>query len=232
MKQKIFQFLALVAIAVGLSACNDSNNDGPVIETYQQFATLQSVSDNGSTFGVWNSATSGMRVLTSSEKIPASVCEPGQRLIILYQLMSGTSPEGSGSIALLAVMPVINGTVTEKTAAETGQWASNSVQEFSYQLTGNYLDLHFLAQMASEPKDCQLYVDQTTLADAYPVVYLIYEADNIATSTWKNVYASFDVSPILKDYVHKGFILKCANETGPKSFTVQRDGQEPLQPMN
>ena len=91
--------MAVLTVSTIFTACNTSD-DGPLVSTYTQFATLVADDEQGSTFEVNNSADGPVRTLTSTNRIDTKKVAVGQRLMIAYQLEGTTSEDGSGPIRL------------------------------------------------------------------------------------------------------------------------------------
>lgn len=219
--------MAVLTVSTIFTACNTSD-DGPLVSTYTQFATLVADDEQGSTFEVNNSADGPVRTLTSTNRVDTKKVAVGQRLMIAYQLEGTTSVDGSGPIRLLAYMQVINGKVEVMNATEAENFKSNSLQNPVLQVTGNYLNVQVMGRLRTDPDKFALIADKSTMDDKYPTVYLVFLSDDDSTGAWKTIYGSFDISEIWNNQKYNGLIIKMNNETGENEFKLEsRPGLQP-----
>lgn len=219
--------MAVLTVSTIFTACNTSD-DGPLVSTYTQFATLVADDEQGSTFEVNNSADGPVRTLTSTNRVDTKKVAVGQRLMIAYQLEGTTSVDGSGPIRLLAYMQVINGKVEVMNATEAENFKSNSLQNPVLQVTGNYLNVQVMGRLRTDPDKFALIADKSTMDDKYPTVYLVFLSDDDSTGAWKTIYGSFDISEIWNNQKYNGMIIKMNNETGENEFKLEsRPGLQP-----
>lgn len=224
---------ALVTVVAGaaLTACNGTGMDKPTgPETYINFVTFQSQSDEGTVFTFNREAFTPLVTLTSAQKFDPKgfMPKPGERLLLQYLLPNGREPYTSGPVTLTAYQQVINGKVEPGKAEDNRNWLSVGIQQPAIWVAGDYLNINLLASYVSSIKKLSLVVDETTLSDKMPTVYMMVIPDEDYVGTWKSVYASIDITEVWNNK-YDGFVLRFNNETGANSLTFQR--KEGIKPM-
>ena len=81
--------------------------------------------------------------------------------------------------------------------------------------------------MLNAPKEFDLICDQSTIADAEPVLYLIYKSDsNSIDGAYKVTYGSWDISQIWSLSTCKSIRVKYATTEGTKSVSLIKDASQ------
>ena len=228
-----FKFLAMLAtifsLAVMTTSCNDNDN-GPENYVYYDIVTFVSQNDNGSTYTLHKDANSHLITYTASQRQDEKVVKPGTRIMIAYQLTDGRQSYTSGPIFLLGFQTVENGSLVEGTAEQYGQWMSAGIQPKGFWVTGNYLNMQFQGMIRNEVKTLDLVVDETTLGNKMPDVYLMYKPDD-ETAPWKDIVASYDISLIWANMQYDGFVLHVNSEFSSMPNMIEFKRTESIKPM-
>ena len=228
-----FKFLAMLAaifsLAVLTSSCNDNDN-GPENYVYYDIVTFVSQNDNGSTYTFHTDPNSSLITYTSTQKLDEKVVKPGSRVMIAYTLPDGRQSYTSGAITLLALQEVQNGKLLEGTAEQYGQWMSAGIQPKGFWVAGNYLNMQFQAMVRNDIKTLDLVVDETTLGNKMPDVYLIYKPDD-ETAPWKDIVASYDISAIWANMQYDGFTLHVNSEFSSMPNKIEFKRTASITPM-
>lgn len=194
----------IAAAAVCLPSCNSNKSSGTDGEDagMGRFVTLTSNTDDGSSFNYYNVNNQSF-TLTSSRKIPNAAIKVGERLLVAYTCNWG-SADKSGSIDLLAYQQIINGTL------EVGSSVQLSTPQYAVYPTqsGPWLDIEARVSVVNQPKTYKVVMDENTIDSDWPTVYLVFESDKEAEGTYKDVYASFDMSSIWNNSKYNGYTLK------------------------
>lgn len=192
MKRNLFYSLFAAIVAIFLPSCNSSSDD-IVTEEYQyDIATLSAMNDNGSSYIVQKDAASLPVTLTTTQRIDTTNVKVGERLLIVYSLPNGVSAYTSSSITLQGYRPIINKPI--EFGSFSGQ--NDNLRLISAWVTGKYLNVYASGAVYSDPKEFKLIVDENTLSDQYPTVYLVFRTDNEMSAVESSIYASFDISEL------------------------------------
>ncbi len=225
MKKTINQFFAFVALALAtLTSCNSSSGDNPSVESFLTFATLTASNEMGSTFTAQEDGDSPVVTFTSTVELNTKVYTLGERYIINY---SNDSKERfkSGPIDLYGVYGIGNGKAEVKSQDDIARLQRDPIDVTSAARTGKYINLVCNAAINSKARNINLYFDETTADDEYPVAYVGFESDNAASSP-KTFYASIDVSTVWNKQSCKGITLKFENNGMVKNVKFEKSGMD------
>lgn len=228
----LLSFLTILSVLTLTTSCNSNDPAGPGVgDLFFDIATLESATDNGSTFTLRKDGDSPLVTLTSTvpkSQINADYFPVGCRLLIGYLPESGEAYV-SGPVTLYILSYVYNGVIQESTAEATTNWNTASQQVNSIWRTGNWLNFHVMCDYASinlKPNKYDLVVDETTLNDEYPKAYVIYEPDTRVNSVTQNFYASFNIAEVWNLPHVKGLQVQVLLHTGERLYTFKKDQQE------
>ncbi len=204
MKKLLFTLLA----ALTLTACAHNEHDDTIV--FSNFATLDAISARGAILSVQNPGEKPVYTLTASQEIRPDGFTVGSRVFISYTTESNTNT-ASEPCTLQAMFPTEGGgaAIVEATAEETDNWSSNEVQLTQATITGNYINL-VGAAVYTDDNECQLYVDRTTLNDAYPAVHLVMLNKGVSQQYY-TLLGSWDYTGLLSSGNCKGFMLYANN---------------------
>lgn len=222
----------IAAAAVCLPSCNslnDGNNGSDGDAAIKRFVTLASKSDDGCTFTYYD-ANDNMYTLTSTYKINATTVNPGHRLILAYNCNWGTADK-SGAVDVLGAYNVINGTLQ---VGSSVQLSTPQYQVYPTQ-TGPYLNIEARVPVVDAPKTYKVIMDESTIDSEYPTVNLVFESDKEPEGTYKDIYASFDMSSIWNNTQYKGYRLNAVVTayTGSSStWLISKPNKQTITPAN
>ncbi|MCM1066151.1 MAG: hypothetical protein NC418_01090 [Muribaculaceae bacterium] len=214
MKTKVFiPLLLAIAAMIGLSSCN-SNDDGPQTQIYLDIVTIKSTDATGTVLTLRKLNDSPLVTYTTTQPISGEVVKVGERIIISYTAENGRFE--NGPIKIYAAAPTIGkgGQIPAKSAADTGQWLTSSLNMNDVFRTGEYLNVVFLSYSAPNPKKCELVADEATLADEYPTVHLLYEPGDGQEMNDYAFYMSYNMNDIVKHDGCKGIKLVYKGSSG------------------
>lgn len=230
MRTKLLAILSAMAAVFAISACNSGmDDDDNNVKVYQDMVTLVSNGEDGCTMTMQQTNDTPVLTYTSSQQFESKNVSVGDRVMIAYRLATDRQPYTSGPVVLLAYNLVLNGKLSWGSAIDNDSWKTAPLQTQAIWLTGNYLNFHLSGQVRNEGKKFALVADETTKNEKMPTVYLIFISDDEASGTWKNFYASIDVSTIMANYDYDGFVLKMNNVTGSgidKDTFIFRRGEQ------
>lgn len=228
MKTKLMMALSAFLMLFAMTSCNNGGDDTP--DVYTDFMTLVSQTDNGCTLSVQRDMNSAPVTYTSTQKFGDKV-KVGDRVVVAYTMDDGRSPYTSGPIRMLAYQLAVNGVIEWGSSSENDSWKTNSIQATAIWMTGNYLNFNILGCYVTEPKRFAVIADDSTMDDAMPTCYVIFLSDNEGMGSWKNFYASIDMSMIWNNMEYDGFILKYANDYNAQNQTLTFKRSEVIRPQ-
>lgn len=209
---------AAVAAGLAFTSCN-SNDDDPVNNYYSNIVTVRSVTASGTSFTFRNEGDSQLITYTTTQPVSGDATKVGDRIVITYQIKSYDQqryPESSlpfcdAMINVLGAIPTVGGggQIPVATAEETGNFKSDAISMNSVWRSGEYINVIFIKQTNTNYKQCRLVADQSTLDEAYPHVYLIFEnpSDFVTDSQQYAFYMSYSLVDLIGDGDHQGIIL-------------------------
>lgn len=209
MKVKFLSLLAAVFTLLCTTSCNDTSEDPTTTEIYYDIVTLYAQNDNGCTLIAHADANSNAVTYTSAESLDTDYVSIGERVLIAYTSSYGRYV--SGAINLIGYQVVENGMIEEGNEEDTDGWSSTGIQPSSLWVTGNYLNMQFDAPIYNKIGSLRLVVDESTLSNSMPDVYLIYIADQVGAS-YAEIVASYDISMIWANSDYDGFVLHMNSE--------------------
>lgn len=179
-----------------LPSCNSEDTDVLPANTIFDMVTFDAQTPEGAVFTLQRTQTSPVLTLVAArQQVNTNTFPVGNRMIIAYTPDNG-DPNRSGNITLYGGAPVTNGNIQFQTAQATENFKSEKVRLTSAWLTGNYLNFEMRVDCTTEPKNCALYADEATIGTDNPVVYLIFEADDLGSAYWQQLYASFNIEEL------------------------------------
>ena len=233
MKKSLFSHLvALILIftaSIVVTSCNSNNNDYPETEFAYAIVTFESTNDNGSVFTCIEEGDGPLVTFTSIQKVDTEVIPVGTRILIVYTALNG-NPSVSGQITVYGYQYVLNAELTEATAESTNSFSSMAQEVASIWRSGEWINVQTQCTYNKEPETYQLVVDESTLDDAYPVAYLIYQNRDLGNATTKPFYATFNISSLWNSETVKGLTVNYVNQSGKKTVTFKKSQNEEIQP--
>ncbi len=214
MKTKVLLPLLLaIASLFSLTSCNSDDN-GSTPQIYLDIVTIKSTDAAGTVLTMRENGDSPLVTYTTTQTISGEYVKAGDRIIISYTAENGRLE--NGPINIIAAAPTIGKghAIAEKTAEETGQWLTSSLNMSDIWRTGEYINLVFLSHSSSTPKKCELVVDKATLEDEYPSVYLIFEPGDGSDVSDYAFYMSYSITEITDHANCKGVTINYKSSSG------------------
>lgn len=222
--------LAFLLIGVMSTSCNsDDNNNMLPSDMCVDFATFVKTSDKGSVFTLRKSGDSELVTLTAAVKIDSEKLKPETRVIIHYTPSGGQKPYESGPINLYGITEIQNGTPESESLETIKSWPSEKFKMMSITRSGEYLDVWAELSFSSKPTRFTLAVDEATINDEYPELYLVFTSDN-QIGRIRQYYASFKLSSVWDLSTCKGVKVNYDGVNGSESVTFKKEDRKPLEP--
>ncbi|MBD5163370.1 MAG: hypothetical protein HDT09_01550 [Bacteroidales bacterium] len=211
------KFLLSLMAAVILTACSNNNDNNTVI--ISNFATLDVISPNGAIFTVQNPGETQVTTLTASQAINADNFKAGTRVFVQYTLPDDATT--SAKNCTLMAMYNTDGAgdmIQNATAESTKDWETIETQLSEVTITGSFINIIGQANCDYTKYSCKLYVDETTLNDEYPQLYLIFLNEGV-NEQYLTFLGSWNFEHIRQLPTSKGMILN-ANNPGMQKITI------------
>lgn len=215
--------LMLALAAVVATSCNTethADNDGILYD----IVTFQSQSEDGSVFVLQTGPSTPEILLSSTRQLDLEKVPLGSRVVIAYTTRNGLKPTVNSPIDLITLAQVHTADLIK---AASG-FESEMVSLTSTWLTGTWLNFDLNANVSEQPKKFELVVDESTLDQKMPTVYLLFESDD-PRATQKHCYASFNVAWLWEDPRYDGFTLIVCNGNGPHKYEFK--SRETIKPV-
>lgn len=203
-KIKSLLLLTIAVISLSMVSCNDKS-DEPQLERYTYFATLESIGNGTCSFSVQENSDSQPVILTATATLNSSF-KVGDRYVIQYSNLEN-NPFVSGPVTLYYIIGVFSGDAVIETMENISPLIADPINVLYAERTGKWLNIEAWVSVAEQPAKFGLFVDESTLGDEYPDVYLGFRTDNPGYSSPKTLYASFDIQSLFDLPNSKGFTL-------------------------
>lgn len=229
----ISAILAVITIGLVTVSCNsNSSTPGGFPDNMQtDFATLVSTSNDGTIFTLRKSGDSPLVTLSAAVKVDESVIKVGSRVIISYVPSGGQGVYESGPITLYGLAGVFNAAITKEPMTTIDSWQSQRLKMMMISRSGQYLDIWAELEYKTEPQRFVLAVDESTVDNDFPEVYLVFSSDMTSIGTPRQFYASFDLSSVWDLESCKGLVIHYNDTAGNKTLKLEKEGKLPLQPV-
>lgn len=226
---KLTDFIISILVAATIccmttSCCSDNTGgSGYPDNMATDFATLASTSDRGTVFTLQKSGDSPLVTFTAPIKIDQSVIKVGERVIIAYVPDGGQKVYESGPIKLYGILAIFNADITTEPMSTIENWSSQRMDTKIISRSGNYLDIWAELEYKTEPERFVLAVDESTVNDEYPEVYLVFTSDLTTLGPQRQFYASFDLSPVWDLQSCRGLNIHYMDKTGDKTLKIEKE---------
>ena len=214
----IYAIIIFIISGVFTTSCSSTKTNEFPDNTCVDFATFVSTSDNGSVFTLRKNGDSPLITLTAPVKIDISQLKPGTRVLIRYLPSGGQAPYESGPITLYGIGFIFTGDVDPEPLETIESWKSDVIKLMSMTRSGEYLDIWAQGDYGDKATRFSLVVDETTLDDEYPQLYLVFEGDN-GLGFPHQLYASFTLSNVWDRSTCKGVTVHYHNGNGNETQT-------------
>lgn len=218
---KLMAFGLLAALALLTSSCNEKGN--PEYTMFMAFVTYEGSTDAGSKFTTRENGDSPLVTFTSTTVLKEEQYPKGTRYIIGYTNESEQRFQ-SGPISLMAIIPIANGPVHRATKQSIEAIYTDMVQLTLLQRTGKFINIEAVAPVQFQPKQFGLYVDDTTMGNEIPDVYVGFESDNTGGAQ-RQFYGSFDISSLWDLPTCKGIKIHYHSNGMEKDFIYEKPAE-------
>lgn len=196
MMKSISKLLMMVPVlmAAMLCSCNDDNDTPIPSGAFTVFATLERLDNTGATFTTQELDDSELVTYVTTQELDSKIYTVGKRYVIVFSNQSGKRFQ-SGEITLYMAYSVFNGKAESHTAADCEAAFKDPVNLSMIYRTGKWLNVEATAPVGVQPKVFTVYVDQATINNEVPEVYVAFKTDNI-NGPERTFFGSFDLSPV------------------------------------
>lgn len=204
-----FKFISLAVaalISIAFVSCNSKEDDGPTLYDFMLFSTLESISDNGCSFEVQKNSETAPVILTSSVQLDKSTYKAGNRYVIRYSC-EANEPFVAGPISLSAVLGCFSDTTVFSNVQEISDLSDDIIDVMGAELVGKWLNMTAVAPLIAGPKTFGAYVNEETLENEYPDVYVVFVSDNNSSYNRYQFFGSFDISNLIDINTVRGITL-------------------------
>lgn len=238
---KIFSMAIASIVAFGcFTACNDSDSDSNInqngaftaLVTYT--GNLQHTLANGehvtvSNFEYYDTDNTVAAAYTTAEsKIPDDLFRSGQRMVITYIPVTGSTRYPQGEIDLKRYVVVPTATLTyddhDKAIANNAEMTLYyENRQPSINRTGNYINMEIYMPYYEE-REFSIVADESTLESSTPDLYISTTIKGNGGGVKSKTLASFDISSLWHDPSCTGVRIHINNNGGDqqKVFTFNK----------
>lgn len=221
--------LALVAvISTTLWGCmNHDTEDGPVKRYLTDIVTYEGDNGQGGTrFTFQKADDSPLITLDWQGRLQADGLNRGTRLLIQYYPLSG-QPYQSGDVELRGAARITCDTIMQVNMSKHPDWQRDRVYVYSLWRTGRWLNMHCRLPYSPEPRTFTLGVEDSTLYQEFPQVYIIHQLDSVAPRHDREYYVSWDIGPVWNNSTIHGLDVHVANSNMPQTiFPFRKQGRQ------
>lgn len=216
----------IVAVLLSAMLFSCSKNDivpGIPPDLCADFATYVESNTAGSVFTLRKNGDSDLITLTAAGvMVNNEQVKPGNRVIIQYIPSGGQQPYQSGPISLYSITKIINGGVGSESLETIRSWSSDPVKMMTLNRSGQYLDVWAEATFDDSIIRFSLTVDESTVDDSCPQLYLVFESDEKTVVRTHQIYASFDLSSVWDLPTCEGININYRTQSGQSSVAFQK----------
>lgn len=198
--------MLMMLASAWLTACSDSNDDGPADQLLEQIVTF--IGNEGENAGFEYQAVDDSPVihLTVNGNLNETEVSRGTRLLMRYRLPAETNPNSSGKVSLISLQRILTDTVTIASQPELSDLYLLTIQR-----SGEYLNIQ--AQMLNMKKR-RLEVTATPHPDSDGLIDLyvnpVYDGDTL-TAYPTDTKASLWIGPVWQRSDATGVRVHVAN---------------------
>lgn len=219
LNQLVLGLLAFVFCFSTASCSSDDNSNDPI--TFMAFVTYASGTPEGSVFTCRENLDSPLVTFTSTISLKADTYTIGKRYIIAYSNQSNIRYQ-NGAIDLMAIMQIVNNTVEETDYKTIAELTATDINVSLLQREGTYINIEATGFIANEPKKFNLYVNEETIDDEIPQVYIGLESNN-SSIYQRTFYGSIDIAELWNRPGCKGITIHYKANGINKEFTFERE---------
>lgn len=150
--------------------------------------------------------------------------------LLLYYIPESGMHNVDDNVTVTNIYYVFNDSVHSGDVSKLPDWNSNPIFVYAIWRSGTYLNVQCGLTYAYEPSAFMLMVDETTINNEMPDLYLSYRKGNDRESNFKNFYASIDIAKIWNSSNCKGFTIHVNDSNiGNNKIVFKKTGLTPIQ---
>lgn len=217
-KTVFFVFAALIAII--LPSCSDDDTPTYVPDNiFVDIVTYQGITDNVATF-TFQQKEDSPEITLKARNFSETNWEKGYRVMISYLPDNGVRYV-SDYVSLYSYSFIFNGKVSVDDMSKYPNWDFAPIYVYDLWRTGTYLNLYSLMTYSYNPQ-FKVIVDEQTLNNDYPDLYLTYELGADAESRENAFNASIDISSVWDLPTCYGVNIHMNNSNGEKTIKLEK----------
>ena len=188
--------LTLTSLILLTSCLSDNGHDGPVDMICWDIATFNGNINDKAQFTIRQVNDLPEATLIAQTAIKTGDKDmTGKRMLISY-IPEDNKPYTSGPITLYSAAAVNQSPTKIESMNDYTDWNRDPVYLYSAWRTGTYLNFHVALTYDKEPRVFRIVVDETTVGNDYPDLYLVHIMNQVTDYHDRRYYASFDISEI------------------------------------
>ena len=213
---------AIIAALISLpgllcTSCNSSNEDEPdtgTNTTFNAFVTLTATSTQGCTFTARKENDDPIVTFSSNQSLGTEI-KVGRRYFLVYSNGTADQPFQNGQIRIWNVYDVNQSEIQTKDLDAINKVCSTPVDAATIFRTGNYINVTVEAATGNATlSDFGLIVDEATVNNSYPDVYLAFKPSvgSVGLGQRYTYMGSFDVASLWNRDSCNGFNIHVAGQ--------------------
>ena len=203
---KTYRLLILTLLAIITTSCGDDipYNDRAAL---YDIVTFDGPEEEGVVFSFQQVNDSPIiHLVARGITLDEQTARKGQRLLIGYYPISGKAYV-SDQIELIGYSQVYQNQVITTSSDKITGWDKNAIWLNSIWRSGMFLNLNLRADQAGSSRRFELIADQSTINDPMPHLYIAHDLLGNPENYSRQIYASFDLSPVWNFNSCKGVIV-------------------------
>ena len=196
MRNLLKLILLVTAIAIGLTSCEETNNNGPVVY-YADFVSCRVQPNEPLSFEHILRNDQGSVMLYPNPSIEASVYN-GQRILLQYYV-NRTNDDNGLEITPLQLVPARHDTIIAATADTLAAYPNHPLRINTIWRTGSYINFDMALEYYNLPHRLDLFSNPEQAPGDTLDIILRHDRNGDAVGYWTAAYASFYI-PNLASY--------------------------------
>jgi len=181
---------AAVAALALMASCAD-DEPATVVPALYDIVTYTGQDARGARFEFQRDGDSPLVELTAPGYNHEKLDSP--RRILLGYVPAGGEPYKSDDIRVVGWSQIVSDVLRQ---GNTAGWDADAVYMNALWRTGGYINLDCRVEYSSEPRRLSLMVDEATLTDPVPQLYVFHDRGDVAPGFSRQIYCSWDISAL------------------------------------
>lgn len=203
---KLRNLFFITVFAITMTAClsddEPSNDDKSMYDIVTFKGNLES-NNNHAVFQYQKDGDSRTNTLLGNIAINSDVYKENSRVLLNYIPESGTH-NIDDNISIIRVTNIYNDTVAINNISKIPDWENNPIELYALWRAGKYINIQCGLEYTIEPAAFALVVDEVTINNEIPDLYIVYDKESGRETYIKPYYASIDISNIWNRQSCKG----------------------------